>query len=77
MRQPLPFPCFFVDEVTRDYAYGEKDSLIRKCRLLPWITADLTDVPYKTPLFLDKHYEVIIIRLLCWLIWLHTTIDLH
>ncbi|XP_017296191.1 tubulin--tyrosine ligase-like protein 12 isoform X2 [Kryptolebias marmoratus] len=29
------------DEVTRDYAYGESNLLLRRCRLLPWIPDDL------------------------------------
>ncbi|CAK8683225.1 unnamed protein product [Clavelina lepadiformis] len=32
------------DEATRDYANWEKDSLLRKCKLLPWQPEDLTHV---------------------------------
>uniref|UniRef100_A0A7N9AX52 Tubulin tyrosine ligase-like family, member 12 n=1 Tax=Mastacembelus armatus TaxID=205130 RepID=A0A7N9AX52_9TELE len=45
------------DEVTRDYAYGETNTLVRKCRLLPWIPADL-EVNSATNEPLDSYYEV-------------------
>uniref|UniRef100_A0A8C9XGC4 Tubulin tyrosine ligase-like family, member 12 n=1 Tax=Sander lucioperca TaxID=283035 RepID=A0A8C9XGC4_SANLU len=46
------------DEVTRDYAYGETDPLVRRCRLLPWIPADLEGVSSVTTEPLDSYYEV-------------------
>uniref|UniRef100_A0A8C9XEA6 Tubulin tyrosine ligase-like family, member 12 n=1 Tax=Sander lucioperca TaxID=283035 RepID=A0A8C9XEA6_SANLU len=48
------------DEVTRDYAYGETDPLVRRCRLLPWIPADLEGVSSVTTEPLDSYYEAII-----------------
>ncbi|CAL8242562.1 unnamed protein product [Merluccius merluccius] len=47
------------DEVTRDYAYGETAPLVRRCRLLPWIPADLEAVSEDTPEPSDLYYEVI------------------
>ncbi|XP_006633164.2 tubulin--tyrosine ligase-like protein 12 [Lepisosteus oculatus] len=47
------------DEVTRDYAYGETDPVIRKCRLLPWEPADLRSISSSTPEFPDLYYETI------------------
>uniref|UniRef100_A0A8C6UD46 Tubulin tyrosine ligase-like family, member 12 n=1 Tax=Neogobius melanostomus TaxID=47308 RepID=A0A8C6UD46_9GOBI len=47
------------DEVTRDYAYGEADPLIRKCRLLPWKPADLDDVSSETSEPSDEYYLII------------------
>nr|XP_021524349.1 tubulin--tyrosine ligase-like protein 12 [Aotus nancymaae] len=32
------------EEVTRDFAYGETDPLMRKCMLLPWAPADMLDL---------------------------------
>ncbi|XP_048829046.1 tubulin--tyrosine ligase-like protein 12 isoform X1 [Brienomyrus brachyistius] len=49
----------FGDEVTRDYAYGESDPLIRKCRLLPWEPSDLRSVSSTTPEPSDIYYEAI------------------
>uniref|UniRef100_A0AAY5EY44 Tubulin--tyrosine ligase-like protein 12 SET-like domain-containing protein n=1 Tax=Electrophorus electricus TaxID=8005 RepID=A0AAY5EY44_ELEEL len=48
------------DEVTRDYTYGEPDSLVRKCRLLPWLPADLEAVSDETPEPPDLYYETIL-----------------
>ncbi|XP_068616017.1 tubulin--tyrosine ligase-like protein 12, partial [Brachionichthys hirsutus] len=47
------------DEVTRDYAYGETDPLLRRCRLLPWIPVDLEDVSGITAEPSDSYYEAI------------------
>ncbi|CAL8324020.1 unnamed protein product [Lota lota] len=47
------------DEVTRDYAYGETMPLLRRCRLLPWIPADLEGVSTDTPEPSDLYYEAI------------------
>lgn len=46
------------EEVTRDFAYGETDPLIRKCMLLPWVPADLSDLSSSTPEPPDQHYQV-------------------
>ncbi|XP_062861455.1 tubulin--tyrosine ligase-like protein 12 [Trichomycterus rosablanca] len=48
------------DEVTRDYTYGEPNSLVRKCRLLPWIPADLEGVSDTTLEPADLYYETIL-----------------
>ncbi|XP_029455946.1 tubulin--tyrosine ligase-like protein 12 [Rhinatrema bivittatum] len=48
------------DEVTRDYTYGVLDPLIRKCLLLPWKPADLSDVSYHLPEPPETHYQAII-----------------
>uniref|UniRef100_A0A3B1IF87 Tubulin tyrosine ligase-like family, member 12 n=2 Tax=Astyanax mexicanus TaxID=7994 RepID=A0A3B1IF87_ASTMX len=48
------------DEVTRDYTYGEADSLIRTCRLVPWIPADLESVSDETAEPADLYYETIL-----------------
>ncbi|XP_060512126.1 tubulin--tyrosine ligase-like protein 12 [Panthera onca] len=48
------------EEVTRDFAYGEADPLIRKCRLLPWVPADMLDVSSSTPEPPDQHYQAIL-----------------
>ncbi|KAI4802867.1 hypothetical protein CesoFtcFv8_026105 [Champsocephalus esox] len=45
------------DEVTRDYTYGETDPLVRRCRLLPWVTADLEGVISVTSEPPDSYYE--------------------
>ncbi|KAM8884390.1 tubulin--tyrosine ligase-like protein 12 [Synchiropus picturatus] len=45
------------DEVTRDYAYGETKPLVRMCRLLPWIQADLSEVSSSTTEPEDIYYE--------------------
>lgn len=50
--------CFAADEVTRDYAYGETDRLIRKCVLLPWVPTEVLDVNCFTPEPSDEHYQV-------------------
>ncbi|XP_045869083.1 tubulin--tyrosine ligase-like protein 12 [Meles meles] len=48
------------EEVTRDFAYGEADPLIRKCMLLPWVPADLLDLSSSTPEPPDEHYQAIL-----------------
>uniref|UniRef100_A0A6Q2Z211 Tubulin--tyrosine ligase-like protein 12 SET-like domain-containing protein n=1 Tax=Esox lucius TaxID=8010 RepID=A0A6Q2Z211_ESOLU len=45
------------EEVTRDYAYGESDPLVRRCRLLPWVPADLEGVSSLTAE--PEHYAAI------------------
>ncbi|XP_034021343.1 tubulin--tyrosine ligase-like protein 12 isoform X2 [Thalassophryne amazonica] len=47
------------DEVTRDYAYGETDPLVRRCRLLPWIPDDLDGISSITAEPLDSYCESI------------------
>ncbi|KAM9845763.1 tubulin--tyrosine ligase-like protein 12 [Aulostomus maculatus] len=47
------------DEVTRDYAYGETNALVRRCRLLPWVPADLGEVGAATSEPPDSYYEAI------------------
>lgn len=44
--------------MTRDFAYGETDPLIRKCMLLPWVPADLLDLSYSTPEPPADYYQV-------------------
>ncbi|XP_032444923.1 tubulin--tyrosine ligase-like protein 12 isoform X6 [Xiphophorus hellerii] len=46
------------DEVTRDYAYGETNPLLRRCRLLPWIHDDLEGVSSAVTEPADSYYEV-------------------
>lgn len=48
------------EEVTRDYAYGEADPLIRKCMLLPWAPADMLDLSSSTPEPPAKYYQAIL-----------------
>uniref|UniRef100_A0A673V3M4 Tubulin tyrosine ligase like 12 n=1 Tax=Suricata suricatta TaxID=37032 RepID=A0A673V3M4_SURSU len=48
------------EEVTRDFAYGEADPLIRKCMLLPWVPTDLLDLSSSTPEPPDQHYQAIL-----------------
>ncbi|XP_070848074.1 tubulin--tyrosine ligase-like protein 12 [Chaetodon trifascialis] len=48
------------DEVTRDYAYGETDPFVRRCRLLPWIPVDLEQVSSVTTEPPDSYYETIV-----------------
>lgn len=50
--------CLPAEEVTRDFAYGEADPLIRKCMLLPWAPADMLDLSSCTPEPPDQHYQV-------------------
>ncbi|XP_053575031.1 tubulin--tyrosine ligase-like protein 12 [Bombina bombina] len=45
------------DEVSRDYAYGQSDPLIRSCLLVPWQPVDLTHVRHHTPEPSNAHYE--------------------
>uniref|UniRef100_A0A1A7YT33 Tubulin tyrosine ligase-like family, member 12 n=1 Tax=Iconisemion striatum TaxID=60296 RepID=A0A1A7YT33_9TELE len=47
------------DEVTRDYAYGETNPLLRRCRLLPWIPDDLEGVSSVTKEPTDSYYQAI------------------
>ncbi|MEQ2198197.1 Tubulin--tyrosine ligase-like protein 12 [Xenoophorus captivus] len=46
------------DEVTHDYAYGETNTLLRRCRLLPWINDDLEGVSSDITEPTDSYYEV-------------------
>ncbi|XP_066490184.1 tubulin--tyrosine ligase-like protein 12 [Tiliqua scincoides] len=48
------------EEVTRDFAYGETDRLIRKCRLLPWRPAEVLDIDHFTSEPSDDHYQAIL-----------------
>ncbi|KAM4882070.1 tubulin--tyrosine ligase-like protein 12 isoform 3-T3 [Thomomys bottae] len=48
------------EEVTRDFAYGEADPLIRKCRLLPWAPADMLDLSSSTPEPPAEYYQTIL-----------------
>ncbi|CAJ1055760.1 tubulin--tyrosine ligase-like protein 12 isoform X1 [Xyrichtys novacula] len=48
------------DEVTRDYAHGETNLLVRQCRLLPWKPADLDEVSSATTEPPDCYYENIL-----------------
>lgn len=47
------------DEVTRDFAYGETDALVRRCRLLPWKPDELSDVSSDTHEPPDQYYQAI------------------
>uniref|UniRef100_A0A8C1M4F3 Tubulin tyrosine ligase-like family, member 12 n=1 Tax=Cyprinus carpio TaxID=7962 RepID=A0A8C1M4F3_CYPCA len=48
------------DEVSRDFAYGETDSLVRRCRLLAWLPDDLEDVSDDVQEPSDLYYETIL-----------------
>uniref|UniRef100_A0A8C8ZDS3 Tubulin tyrosine ligase like 12 n=1 Tax=Prolemur simus TaxID=1328070 RepID=A0A8C8ZDS3_PROSS len=48
------------EEVTRDFAYGEADPLIRRCMLLPWAPADMQDLSSSTPEPPAEHYQAIL-----------------
>ncbi|KAK2120953.1 Tubulin--tyrosine ligase-like protein 12 [Saguinus oedipus] len=48
------------EEVTRDFAYGETDPLMRKCMLLPWAPADMLDLNSCTPEPPAEHYQAIL-----------------
>ncbi|XP_067247676.1 tubulin--tyrosine ligase-like protein 12 isoform X2 [Chanodichthys erythropterus] len=48
------------DEVTRDFAYGEADALVRRCRLLPWLPDDLEAVSDDIQEPSDLYYETIL-----------------
>lgn len=48
------------EEVTRDFAYGETDPLIRKCMLLPWAPTDMLDLSSCTPEPPAEHYQAIL-----------------
>lgn len=47
-----------IDEVTRDYTYGETVPVVRRCRLLPWIPSNLEEVSSVTTEPPDSYYEV-------------------
>uniref|UniRef100_A0AAY4D584 Tubulin--tyrosine ligase-like protein 12 SET-like domain-containing protein n=1 Tax=Denticeps clupeoides TaxID=299321 RepID=A0AAY4D584_9TELE len=47
------------DEVTRDFAYGESDPLLRQCRLLPWRPADLLAFGVAVSEVPDLYFETI------------------
>lgn len=51
-------PHFLAEEVTRDFAFGETDCLIRKCRLLPWLPGELRDIDHFTGEPSEEHYSV-------------------
>ncbi|XP_034993736.1 tubulin--tyrosine ligase-like protein 12 [Zootoca vivipara] len=48
------------EEVTRDFAYGETDRLIRRCRLLPWLPNDVLEINSFTAEPSDDHYQAIL-----------------
>uniref|UniRef100_A0A671SFG0 Tubulin tyrosine ligase-like family, member 12 n=1 Tax=Sinocyclocheilus anshuiensis TaxID=1608454 RepID=A0A671SFG0_9TELE len=48
------------DEVTCDFAYGETDSLVRRCRLLPWLPDELEAVSDDVQESSDLYYETIL-----------------
>ncbi|XP_053438955.1 tubulin--tyrosine ligase-like protein 12 isoform X1 [Nycticebus coucang] len=48
------------EEVTRDFAYGEADPLLRRCLLLPWAPADLQDLSPATPEPPAEYYQAIL-----------------
>ncbi|XP_006866969.1 PREDICTED: tubulin--tyrosine ligase-like protein 12 [Chrysochloris asiatica] len=48
------------EEVTRDFAYGETDPLIRKCMLLPWVPANMLDISSSTPEPPEEYYKAIL-----------------
>ncbi|XP_076023602.1 tubulin--tyrosine ligase-like protein 12 [Genypterus blacodes] len=50
------------DEVTRDYAYGETNPLVRRCRLFPWKPTDLQEVSSFTTEPADLYYEDILVE---------------
>ncbi|XP_051016067.1 tubulin--tyrosine ligase-like protein 12 [Acomys russatus] len=52
--------CLGTEEVTRDFAYGEADPLIRKCMLLPWAPADMLDLRSSTPEPPAEYYQAIL-----------------
>lgn len=52
------FKIILTDELTRDYAYGEIDPLLRRCRLTPWIPAELEEVSDVITEPQDAYYEV-------------------
>lgn len=57
-RQLQRIEFFSIDEVTRDYTYGETDPVVRRCRLLPWIPSDLEEVSSVITEPPDSYYEV-------------------
>ncbi|XP_070709918.1 tubulin--tyrosine ligase-like protein 12 [Pempheris klunzingeri] len=50
------------DEATRDYTYGETNTLVRRCRLLPWIPADLEHINSDTAEPPNSYYETILLE---------------
>ncbi|XP_006890108.1 PREDICTED: tubulin--tyrosine ligase-like protein 12 [Elephantulus edwardii] len=48
------------EEVSRDYAYGEPDPLVRRCMMLPWVPADLLDLSSSTPEPPEAYYQTIL-----------------
>lgn len=48
------------DEVARDFAYGETDPLVRRCRLLPWLPEELDAVSDDVQEPSDLYYETIL-----------------
>ncbi|KAM4677075.1 tubulin--tyrosine ligase-like protein 12 [Discoglossus pictus] len=48
------------DEVSRDFAYGEGDRLIRSCLLFPWQPIDLTHLSHHTPEPSESYYQNIL-----------------
>ncbi|KAM9313185.1 tubulin--tyrosine ligase-like protein 12 [Gastrophryne carolinensis] len=50
------------EEVSRDYAYGESDPLIRSCLLAPWYSVDLSHIDHQTPEPSETHYQGIFVE---------------
>uniref|UniRef100_F6SYW5 Tubulin--tyrosine ligase-like protein 12 SET-like domain-containing protein n=1 Tax=Ciona intestinalis TaxID=7719 RepID=F6SYW5_CIOIN len=48
----------YADELTYDFAFDERDPILRKCKLLPWVGADFSDVSTHTNVLPDKSYDV-------------------
>ncbi|XP_061124360.1 tubulin--tyrosine ligase-like protein 12 [Syngnathus typhle] len=48
------------DVITRDFAYGETDPLVRRCRLLPWLPADLEGISPQNTEPADSYYEAVL-----------------
>ncbi|XP_039318971.2 tubulin--tyrosine ligase-like protein 12 isoform X1 [Saimiri boliviensis] len=48
------------EEVTRDFAYGETDPLMRRCMLLPWAPTAMLDISSCTPEPPAEHYQAIL-----------------
>uniref|UniRef100_F6SZ74 Tubulin--tyrosine ligase-like protein 12 SET-like domain-containing protein n=1 Tax=Ciona intestinalis TaxID=7719 RepID=F6SZ74_CIOIN len=47
----------YADELTYDFAFDERDPILRKCKLLPWVGADFSDVSTHTNVLPDKSYD--------------------
>ncbi|XP_068134259.1 tubulin--tyrosine ligase-like protein 12 [Hyperolius riggenbachi] len=45
------------EEVSRDYAFGETNPLIRSCLLLPWLSDNLSHINHETPEPSETHYK--------------------